>query len=67
MKRITTLFLMATLSCLLLQPAAADVAELAKGDIAPDFDLIDEAGKSVRLSDFRDQKRVILVFSRAHW
>ena len=33
------------------------------GDLAPDFDLLDSNGENhVRLSDFRDQKPVALVF-----
>jgi peroxiredoxin len=67
MKKIPVVLSIATLTLALLQPAAADAPELAKGDVAPEFDLIDEAGESVKLSDYRDKKRVILVFSRAHW
>jgi len=31
---------------------------------APDFELIDLHGQTVRLSDFRGQKHVLLVFNR---
>ena len=31
---------------------------------APDFELIDTTGKSVRLSDFFGKKNVVLVFNR---
>lgn len=31
---------------------------------APDFALIDWQGRAVRLSDFRGQKHVVLVFNR---
>ena len=31
---------------------------------APDFGLTDFSGRSVRLSDFRDRKNVLLVFNR---
>ena len=31
---------------------------------APDFELPDFTGRSVRLSDFRDQRHVVLVFNR---
>jgi len=32
--------------------------------LAPDFELIDTRGNTVRLSDFRDRKHVVLVFNR---
>lgn len=32
--------------------------------IAPDFTLADVAGRSVRLSDFRGNRHVVLVFNR---
>jgi len=32
--------------------------------IAPDFSAIDTEGLTVRLSDFKDNKNVILVFNR---
>lgn len=31
---------------------------------APDFSLVDLNGNSVTLSDYRDQKHVVLVFNR---
>jgi peroxiredoxin len=31
---------------------------------APDFELIDTGGRSVRLSDFQGMKHVLLVFNR---
>ena len=67
MKKIFVLLLMVAMSFTGNRQAAADAPDLAKGDLAPDFDLMDESGKSVILSDFRGQRRVILVFSRAHW
>lgn len=33
-------------------------------EIAPDFTLLDTAGKPVRLSDYRGKKHVFLVFNR---
>ncbi|MGJ8676294.1 MAG: redoxin domain-containing protein [Akkermansiaceae bacterium] len=33
---------------------------------APDFELVDQDGKTKKLSDYTG-KNVILVFSRAHW
>jgi peroxiredoxin len=31
---------------------------------APDFELPDFSGRCVRLSDYRDQRHVVLVFNR---
>ena len=40
---------------------------LVVGQPAPDFALPDAAGQTVRLSDFRGQKPVVLVFYRGYW
>jgi peroxiredoxin Q/BCP len=40
----------------------AGSSKIKPGDRAPDFALPDAAGKSVRLSDFRGQKAVVLYF-----
>lgn len=37
------------------------MAKLQAGDMAPDFETVDDAGKSVKLSDYRGQ-RVVLYF-----
>ena len=37
------------------------------GQPAPDFTLPDAAGRPVRLTDFRGQKPVVLVFYRGYW
>jgi peroxiredoxin Q/BCP len=37
-------------------------AELKVGDRAPDFALPDQKGDTVRLSDFRGRKTVVLAF-----
>ncbi len=37
---------------------------MERGEIAPDFVLTDVMGKTVRLSDYRGQKNVVLVFNR---
>jgi cytochrome oxidase Cu insertion factor (SCO1/SenC/PrrC family) len=53
-------------------PPAKEAARVAPqvppvaGDPAPDFTLTDQAGKSVKLSDSRGQK-VVLVFYRGYW
>ncbi len=38
---------------------------LQPGDIAPDFTLVDDAGKSVTLSDLRDQNVIVYFYSAA--
>ena len=32
--------------------------------VAPEFELLDWNGNTVRLADFRDKKHVVLVFNR---
>ena len=44
------------------QPPAAPVTHLKVGDPAPDFALTDTEGQTVRLSDFRGKKNVVLAF-----
>lgn len=44
------------------QPPAAPVTHLKAGDPAPDFALTDTEGQTVRLSDFRGKKNVVLAF-----
>jgi hypothetical protein len=39
---------------------------LKEGDTAPDFTLIDVSGNEVRLSDFRGNKKVVLIFYTNH-
>ena len=41
--------------------------KVAVGQPAPDFTLPDAAGRPVRLSSFRGQKAVVLVFYRGYW
>ena len=57
----------AMLAVLLLAiPAAGAAQELMTnikvGDRAPDFTLPDHTGKTVKLSDFRGEKNVVLAF-----
>lgn len=35
---------------------------LKAGDIAPDFSLVDVSGNPVRLSDFNEKKKIVLIF-----
>jgi peroxiredoxin len=40
------------------------MAVMKPGDVAPDFEMTDSEGRTVRLSDYRDKKNVVLVFNR---
>jgi cytochrome oxidase Cu insertion factor (SCO1/SenC/PrrC family) len=42
-------------------------AKLEVGDKAPEFELYDQTGAKVWLSDFRGQKNVVLAFYPAAW
>ena len=44
------------------QPAANRTSTLKIGDMAPDFTLIDQDRKTVKLSDFRGKQNVVLAF-----
>ena len=46
---------------------ATDLQRIKVGQPAPDFTLEDVDGKSVTLSEFRNQKSVVLVFYRGYW
>ena len=39
-----------------------EMAEINVGDMAPDFELEDQTGKNVKLSQFRGKKNVLLAF-----
>lgn len=41
-------------------------ADVRVGGVAPDFTATDAEGKSVKLSSLRG-KKVVLIFTRAHW
>ena len=40
------------------------MSRIALNQVAPDFSLPDYRGESVRLSDFRGAKNVLLIFNR---
>ena len=44
------------------QQPAAPRTQLKVGDAAPDFSLTDTEGQTVKLSDFRGKKNVVLAF-----
>lgn len=41
-----------------------ETARIAIGQTAPDFELQDAAGNTIRLSDYRGQKNVVLALNR---
>jgi peroxiredoxin len=41
-----------------------DDSELVVSTAAPDFELTDTEGRTVRLSDFKGARKVVLVFNR---
>jgi peroxiredoxin len=47
---------------LVLLPASVSAVMLKEGDHAPDFTLADQAGKPVRLGDFRGKSNVVIAF-----
>ncbi len=44
-----------------------DLERVRVGDHAPDFTLEDTEGRKISLSEFRNNKKVVLVFYRGHW
>lgn len=40
------------------------MANIEKGEVAPDFTLTDYEGNPVKLSQFKNEKHVLLVFNR---
>jgi peroxiredoxin len=40
------------------------MAKIREATVAPDFELVDVNGQTVRLSDYRGHKHVFLVFNR---
>lgn len=50
------------ISLLALGAVTPDAEPPRVGDAAPDFNLADQTGATVRLSDFRGKKSVVLAF-----
>ena len=44
-----------------------DLERVGVGDQAPDFTLEDSDGRFISLSEFRNNKKVVLVFYRGRW
>jgi hypothetical protein len=61
------LFTMGSYVNFVLARIPAAPTALALGEPAPDFTLIDAAGRRVSLADYRDKKPVLLVFYRGYW
>ena len=64
MKRLVAILAIATASALAIaaQTTPAPMPALKVGDVAPDFTLVDTAGKQVKLSEFRGKSNVVLAF-----
>lgn len=50
------------LAILVLVPAVAVCGQLQTGDVAPEFSLPASTGATVKLSDFKGKKAVVLAF-----
>jgi peroxiredoxin len=65
MKQITLLLLLVLAAAVFPLPAQQDAiakTNLKVGDIAPDFTLPSDKWETVKLSDFRGKKNVVLAF-----
>ena len=64
MKKIilSLMFLCAFVSLSFAQTPQTPQTKLKVGDVAPDFTLTDTEGKTVKLSDFKGKKNVVLAF-----
>jgi cytochrome oxidase Cu insertion factor (SCO1/SenC/PrrC family) len=48
-------------------PSPTDLERIHEGSVAPDFSLLSRSGDRVRLSDYRNNKNVVLIFYRGYW
>ena len=55
------------LSVMAIGAFVVSAEDLKPGDMAPDFSVMTYAGTVTTLSDYRDDKDVVLVFYRGHW
>jgi peroxiredoxin len=64
MRKTLTIILLSLLlaAAVIAQTTPAPPPALKVGDIAPDFTLVDTAGKQVKLSEFRGKSNVVLAF-----
>ena len=62
MKKITVIFMVVIFSA--YWPSAGKAQEV--GEIAPDFNLVDDSGKEIKLGDFKGGKNIVLIFYAEH-
>lgn len=48
-------------------PTPTDLERINPGTVAPDFNLESVEGTRVKLSNYKNQKNVILIFYRGYW
>jgi peroxiredoxin len=62
MKKIGLILFVCALFVNCASTAQSPVSSSNVGDFAPDFSIVDVSGNEIRLSDFKGEKNVILVF-----
>jgi peroxiredoxin len=61
------LFVLGAAQNFVMPASQVTAAEIQVGQMAPDFKLPGQDGKTHQLSDYKGKKNVVLVLSRAHW